>query len=108
FWTGSGRRGELWEMLRSPGEVRREEWNHVVATFVPQGQQVEGSVRGAVHLYVNGEHVAEAAHELSTMDFEWPARIGAAEFVPRYLTSWLYKGFLRDVALYDHPLEPRN
>ena len=33
------------------------------------------------------------------------ARIGAAEFVPQYLTAWLFKGFMRDVAVYDYPLE---
>jgi hypothetical protein len=45
---------------------------------------------------------------MSLEDFAWPARIGAAEFVPRSLTSWLFVGELRDVAIYDHVLPPER
>jgi hypothetical protein len=107
FWTGSGRRGELWQRLVSDASVERGKWTHVVASFTPSVTDVPtdaDDVGGVVRLYVNGQQVAEGVHFESLTDFEWPARIGAAEFVPRYLTSWLFKGRLRDVALYDYPL----
>jgi hypothetical protein len=105
FWSGNGRKGDLWQILVSPAPVRRGEWTHVAATFTPTGRPRANEVEGKVRIYVDGRPVAEGVHNLSLTDFEWPARIGAAEYVPRYLTSWLFKGELRDVALYDYPLE---
>ncbi|HEX6963034.1 MAG TPA: LamG-like jellyroll fold domain-containing protein [Lacipirellula sp.] len=105
FWSGNGRKGDLWQILVSPAPVRRGEWAHVVATFTPTGRPSANEVEGTVRMYVDGRQVAEAVHPISLTEFEWPARIGAAEFVPRYLTSWLFKGELRDIALYDYPLE---
>jgi Concanavalin A-like lectin/glucanases superfamily len=104
FWTGNGRQGEIWDQLRSTTKVDRERWTHVVATFVPTGKQTESVVEGTVCIYANGKRIADGVHEISRTDFEWPARIGAAEFVPKNLTSWLFKGHLRDVAIYDYPL----
>jgi hypothetical protein len=105
LWTGSGRKGQLWQRLISDVKVDRTNWVHVAATFEASGPQTAEDVEGVVRLYVNGELVAQDAHQESLTDFEWPARIGAAEFVPRYLTSWLFEGRLRDVAVYDYPLE---
>lgn len=105
FWSGNGRKGQVWQELVSPATVRRGKWAHVVASFVPSGRPNADEVEGTVHLYVDGQHVAEGVHHISLTEFEWPARIGAAEFVPRYLTSWLFQGELRDIALYDYPLE---
>ena len=34
------------------------------------------------------------------------ARIGAVDFVPNSLTAWLFRGSLRDIAVYDYALEP--
>ena len=65
-------------------------------------------MRGVGRLYVNGAEVMQLEQEVSLTDFDWPARIGAAEFVPRYLTSWLFKGYLSDIALYGYPLEPER
>jgi hypothetical protein len=104
FWTGSGRRGELWQRLVSDAPVERDRWTYVVASFTPGEKATVDDVEGVVRLYVNGGLVAEGTHHESLTDFEWPARIGAAEFVPRYLTSWLFKGRLRDIAVYGHPL----
>jgi hypothetical protein len=105
FWTGSGRRGELWQRLVSDAPVERSQWTHVVASFTPGEVETPEDVEGVVRLYVDGQQVVEGVHQVSLTDFEWPARIGAAEFVPRYLTSWLFKGRLRDVALYNYSLE---
>ncbi|RIK72661.1 MAG: hypothetical protein DCC67_18955 [Planctomycetota bacterium] len=105
FWSGNGRKGDLWQKLISPAKVDRTQWTHVVATFTPTHRPAVDEVEGTVRLYVNGRQAAEGVHCLSLTDFEWPARIGAAEFVPRYLTSWLFKGHLRDIAVYDYPLE---
>jgi len=105
FWTGRGRYGEAWNVLESPGTINRDEWTHVVGVFTPQGSVSPGNFLGKVHLYVNGRQVIEDVHDASVTDFEWPARIGAAEYVPRYLTSWLFKGFISDVAIYGYPLD---
>ncbi|QDT71387.1 LamG domain-containing protein [Lacipirellula limnantheis] len=105
FWSGNGRKGDLWQKLISTTRVDRTEWAHVVATFAPTGRPLPGEVEGIVRIFVNGEEIASGIHQLSLTDFEWPARIGAAEYVPRYLTSWLFRGRLRDIAVYDYPLE---
>jgi hypothetical protein len=104
FWTGSGRRGELWQRLVSDAPVERGRWTYVVASFTPGEQATVDDVEGVVRLYVNGDLVDQGTHRESLTDFEWPARIGAAEYVPRYLTSWLFKGHLRDIAVYGYPL----
>ena len=52
------------------------------------------SIKGTVRIYADGKLVAEDVHEMSLLDFEWPARIGAAEFVPNSLTAWLFRGHL--------------
>jgi hypothetical protein len=110
FWSGSGEYGAGWQPLMSPEPVVRRSWTHVVATFDPvEGADEDRSapwVLGVARLYVNGKQVAEAMHKQSTMDFEWPARIGAAEYVPKSLTSWLFRGELRDIALYPRVLSP--
>ncbi|MCC6492275.1 MAG: LamG domain-containing protein [Pirellulales bacterium] len=105
FWSGNGRKGELWQKLVTPTKIDRSLWTHVVATFTPTGRPQVDEIEGAVRLYVNGRQAVEGVHQISLTDFEWPARIGAAEYVPRYLTSWLFKGRLRDIAVYDYPLE---
>jgi Concanavalin A-like lectin/glucanases superfamily len=109
FWTGNGRYGELWDELHTDAVVVRNRWTHVVASFEPEeptnGMPAE-SLKGIVRIYVDGQQVAQDVHEMSLMDFEWPARIGAAEFVPNSLTAWLFRGSLRDIAVYDYPLEP--
>lgn len=108
FWSGSGEYGAEWQILKAPTKVKRHQWTHVAASFQPfsEEQQPEAAagqwVEGVVKLYVGGEEVAQATHRMSLMDFEWPARIGAAEFVPKSLTSWLFQGELRDIALYDY------
>jgi hypothetical protein len=109
FWTGNGRYGELWNELHATEvQIIRHRWTHVVGTFEPEepanGRPTE-SVKGIVRIYVDGVQVAQDVHEMSLMDFEWPARIGAAEFVPNSLTAWLFRGHLRDIAVYDYPLE---
>ncbi|MBX3434485.1 MAG: LamG domain-containing protein [Pirellulales bacterium] len=107
FWTGSGVKGEVWQRLVSGVPIDRTRWNHVVATFTPIEVRADDQVvLGRARLLLNGQVIAEADHLLSLEDFEWPARIGAAEFVPRYLTSWMFQGQLSDVALYNRPLEP--
>lgn len=110
IWTGSGAYGSNWDQLHAGTAVVRHEWTHVAASFEPDGDQQDAteSIVGTVRLFVEGEKVAEARHTLSLVDFEWPARIGAAEFVPQSLTSWLFQGELRDVALYDHVLTPER
>ena len=105
FWSGNGRPGDLWQKIVTTTKVDRSQWAHVTATFQPTGRPIAGEVEGIVRMFVNGEEVASGVHQLSLTDFEWPARIGAAEYVPRYLTSWLFRGWMRDVALYDYPLE---
>ncbi len=105
FWTGSGQMGEPWNYLKSTTPVNKDRWTHVVATFVPTGNRGDDIVEGKVYIYVDGEQIAEGVHEMSLANFEWPARIGAAEFVPQYLTAWLFKGYMRDVAVYNYPLE---
>jgi hypothetical protein len=105
FWSGNGRPGDLWQKLVTTTKVDRSQWVHVTATFQPTGRPIAGEVEGTVRMFVNGEEVASGVHQLSLTDFEWPARIGAAEYVPRYLTSWLFRGWMRDVAVYDYPLE---
>lgn len=104
FWCGSGEYGAPWQELVTPKKLRRYHWTHVAATFEPtrveEGQYVDGLVR----MHIDGRAVAEGIRRMSLMDFEWPARIGAAEFVPRSLTSWLFVGELRDIALYNHVL----
>jgi hypothetical protein len=109
FWTGNGRYGELWNELHTTEvPIIRHRWTHLVATFEPEeaanGMPTE-SIKGIVRIYVDGVQVAEDVHEMSLLDFEWPARIGAAEFVPNSLTAWLFRGYLRDIAVYDYPLE---
>ena len=112
FWSGNGRYGELWNELHAADvPIVRHRWTHVVATFDAEeptnGKPVE-SIRGVVRLYVDGALAATDVHELSLLDFEWPARIGAAEFVPNSLTAWLFLGQLRHIAVYDYPLEPER
>ncbi|WP_197531206.1 LamG domain-containing protein [Posidoniimonas corsicana] len=105
FWSGSGEYGAGWQALTSDEPLERHRWTHVAARFRPL-REAEGQwVEGAVELYVDGELAAEGVHRMSLIDFEWPARIGAAEFVPKSLTSWLFQGELRDIALYDYPLD---
>ena len=108
FWTGLGKRGQFWNVMESPKEINRKDWSHVVAVFTPTEAAEPGFMRGVGRLYVNGEEVMQLEQEVSLTDFDWPARIGAAEFVPRYLTSWLFKGYLSDIALYGYPLEPER
>lgn len=111
FWTGSGKYGELWKELHTNIPVARGDWTHVVATFEPKspadGKPAE-SVVGTVKIYVDGQLAATGDHELSLLDTEFPARIGAAEFVPNSLTAWLFRGGLRDIAIYDYPLDPER
>ena len=107
FWSGSGEYGALWTELVTPVAVQRRRWTHVTASFDPHDKQADSrAVTGTVRMFIDGVKVAEADHKMSLEDFEWPARIGAAEFVPKSLTSWLFQGELRDVALYDHVLDP--
>jgi len=109
LWTGSGRYGELWRELHSDAELVRHQWTHVVASFEPEEtRDVKPAefAKGIVRIYVNGKLAAQDVREMSLMDFEWPARIGAAEFVPNSLTAWLFRGNLRDIAVYNYPLEP--
>lgn len=123
FWTGSGELGKNWDQLHTDSKVARDRWTHVAASFEPDpGQSIPNgpdpkqpdpkqdgaaaSVAGVVRIFVDGVQVGEARHTMSLEDFAWPARIGAAEFVPQSLTSWLFVGELRDVALYDHVLPP--
>lgn len=108
FWTGLGKRGKFWNVMESPQEIDRKEWSHVVGVFTPTETAEPGFMRGVGRLYVNGEEVLQLEQEVSLTDFDWPARIGAAEFVPRYLTSWLFKGYLSDIALYGYPLESQR
>ncbi len=102
FWSGSGEYGKPWQELVSPQKLTRDEWTHVAATFTPTSVEAGQHVDGVVRLYVNGQEIGHCEQRMSLMDFEWPARIGAAEFVPRSLTSWLFNGELRDVALYNY------
>lgn len=107
FWSGSGEYGAPWQNLIAPVAVERQCWTHVTASFDPHEEQEDSRVvSGTVRLYIDGALVTQADHKISLEDFEWPARIGAAEFVPKSLTSWLFQGELRDVALYDHVLDP--
>ncbi|TWT47196.1 LamG-like jellyroll fold domain-containing protein [Botrimarina hoheduenensis] len=108
-WTGSGQYGRNWDKIQAPTPIMRNRWTHVAATFEPDIDQENAtqSITGLVSLYIDGIAVSEARHALSLEEFEWPARIGAAEFVPKSLTSWLFHGELRDVAVYDHVL-PAN
>ncbi len=108
FWTGPGREGYFWNVIETPEEIESSHWAHVVGTFTPLKEKGSKQVWGMSRLYVNGKLAIEHEHEVSLADFEWPARIGASEYVPRYLTSWLFKGFLRDVAVYNYPLEPQR
>lgn len=108
FWTGLGKLGQFWNVMESPQEIERDSWSHVVGVFTPTGNADPGFLRGVGRLYVDGRQVLELEQEVSLTDFDWPARIGAAEFVPRYLTSWLFKGYLSDVALYGYPLETKR
>jgi hypothetical protein len=109
LWTGSGNYGQLWKELHADEEFERHRWTHVVGTFDPlepaDGMPAQ-SIKGTVRIYADGKLVAEDIHEMSLLDFEWPARIGAAEFVPKSLTAWLFRGHLRDIAVYNYPLEP--
>lgn len=102
FWSGSGEYGKNWQELASPHKLVRNQWTHVVATFTPDEIVDPDYVVGTVCLYVNGELACSGEQKMSLTDFEWPARIGAAEFVPRSLASWLFRGHLRDVAVYDY------
>lgn len=108
FWTGSGEYGKNWDQLHADRQVVRNRWTHVAASFEPDAGQEDavGAVEGVVRVFVDGQLAGEARHSLSLEDFAWPARIGAAEFVPQSLTSWLFEGELRDVALYDYVLRP--
>ncbi|MCI0332364.1 MAG: LamG domain-containing protein, partial [Planctomycetes bacterium] len=74
------------------------------ATFEPTGPEADGVISGRVALYVDGQRVAEGTHHGWLTELDWPARIGAAEYVPHSLTSWLFRGFLSDIALYNYPL----
>ena len=105
-WTGPGEYGKNWDQLHAPTPIQRNRWTHVAASFEPDAEQEDAThaIVGTLRFYVDGKAVAEANHTLSLEDFEWPARIGAAEFVPKSLTSWLFRGELRDVAVYDHVL----
>jgi hypothetical protein len=105
FWTGRGRLGEFWNVMETPETIDRSAWTHVVGVFTPTESKEPGFLRGVGRLYVNGKQALELDQEVSLTDFDWPARIGAAEFVPRYLTSWLFKGYLSDISLYGYPLE---
>jgi hypothetical protein len=108
FWTGSGEFGKNWDQLHTDSKVERNRWTHVAASFKPDpGQEAAtAALAGVVRIFVDGVQVGEARQTMSLEDFGWPARIGAAEFVPQSLTSWLFVGELRDVALYDHVLPP--
>jgi hypothetical protein len=110
IWTGSGEYGVNWQKLVGTKPVERHRWTHVAASFRPDANQADAvrTIRGEVTLYVDGRRVASERQQLSLEEFEWPARIGAAEFVPRSLTSWLFRGELRDVALYDGVLAPER
>lgn len=110
FWTGSGEYGKNWDQLHADSKVARNQWTHVAASFEPDPGQEDAkeSLTGVARIFVNGELVGEARRTVSLEDFAWPARIGAAEFVPRSLTSWLFMGELRDVAIYDHVLPPER
>lgn len=108
FWSGSGEYGKNWQQLVGMAPVDRGRWTHVSATFTPK-RIVDGEyVDGDVQLYVDGQLVGEAVQSMSLMDFEWPARIGAAEFVPKSLTSWLFVGEIRDVAIYNFVMTPQQ
>lgn len=104
FWNGSGVKGEHWQRLVSRNELERGDWTHLAATFEPTGPEADGVISGRVALYVDGQRVAEGTHRGWLTELDWPARIGAAEFVPHSLTSWLFRGFLSDIALYNYPL----
>lgn len=104
FWSGSGEYGAAWQTLGVDQPLERHRWTHVAASFRPEQTKQGEWVEGTVQLYVDGRPAARGTHRMSLLDFEWPARIGAAEFVPKSLTSWLFRGELRDVALYDYPL----
>jgi len=106
FWTGTGK--HAWNVMESPQTIDRTAWTHVVGVFTPKENTSPGFLRGTARLYVNGKLALEAEHEVSLTDFDWPARIGAAEYVPRYLTSWLFKGYLSDIAVYGYPLEAKR
>jgi hypothetical protein len=110
FWTGNGRYGELWNELHATDvPLVRHQWTHVVASFEPKDAAVAmpaEAIKGTVRLFVDGEQAVADVHEMSLLDIDWPARIGAAEFVPNSLTAWLFRGNLRDIAVYDYPLEP--
>jgi hypothetical protein len=105
FWTGRGRHGDFWNVMESPETIDRSQWTHLAATFTPTSGGASGYQRGVARLYVNGKLSLEMDQETPLTDFDWPARIGAAEYVPRYLTSWLFKGYLADIAVYGYPLE---
>jgi hypothetical protein len=105
FWTGRGRHGDFWNVMESPETIDRSQWTHLAATFTPTSGGASGYQRGVARLYVNGKLSLEMEQETPLTDFDWPARIGAAEYVPRYLTSWLFKGYLADIAVYGYPLE---
>jgi hypothetical protein len=105
FWNGRGRHGDFWNVMESPELIKRDQWTHVVGTFTPTSGGAAGYQRGVGRLYVNGELSLEMEQDTPLTDFDWPARIGAAEYVPRYLTSWLFKGYLADIAVYGYPLE---
>jgi hypothetical protein len=106
FWTGVGQAGQFWNVMESPQTIDRTTWTHVVGVFTPTAAGKPGFMRGVGRLYVNGKQTLEMEQEVPLTDFDWPARIGAAEFVPRYLTSWLFKGYLSDISIYGYPLEP--
>jgi hypothetical protein len=91
--------------MESPDTIDRSQWTHVAGTFTPIAGAAAGYQRGMARLYVNGKLLLEMEQETPLTDFDWPARIGAAEYVPRYLTSWLFKGYLADIAVYGYPLE---
>jgi ferric-dicitrate binding protein FerR (iron transport regulator) len=108
FWTGRGKYGEYWNVMETPQTIDRTAWTHIVGVFTPKEITSPGYLRGVAQVFVNGEQVLEDEHEASMTDFDWPARIGAAEYVPRYLTSWLFKGRLSDIAVYGAPLAPES
>ncbi len=104
FWTGSGRYGMSWRRVQADVRTPLDEWAHVVATF-DDPEEVDGLVlRGMVSIFINGEKVASKPREIAIHEFAWPARIGASEDVPKAPTAWMFKGQIRDVAVYNYPL----
>ncbi len=104
FWTGSGRYGMSWRRVQADERTPLDEWTHVVATF-DDPEEVGGLVlRGMVSIFINGKKIVSKQREIAIHEFAWPARIGASEDVPKAPTAWMFKGQIRDVAVYNYPL----